>query len=167
MAELDPEIAQGIIEPVIRLMGEAAKLHEGYVVHTTGDGIFALFGAPISCLDHPLRAIHAALELQKSLRVYSAGLVKDGMSRIQCRVGINTGEVVVRVVDTGGTLEYLPIGHPINLASRLQSIAPPDAIVVGGLTRTLVDGYFQLQPMDTVFVKGLPDPIDAYLLNGV
>jgi class 3 adenylate cyclase len=167
LANLDPEIAQGVVEPVLRLMGEATRLHEGYVVHTTGDGIFALFGAPISCLDHPLRAIHAALELQKSLLIYSAALVKDGRSSIQCRVGINTGEVVVREVDTGGTLEYLPIGHPINLASRLQSIAPPGSIVIGGLTRKLVDGYFRLQPMDTVFVKGISDPIDAYLLNGV
>ena len=102
MEELDPEEARAIIDPALKLMIDAVRRYDGYVVQSTGDGVFALFGAPVAHEDHPQRALYAALRLQEELRRYSAKVVADGSSPIQGRVGINTGEVVVRSIQTGG-----------------------------------------------------------------
>jgi class 3 adenylate cyclase len=131
MADLDPEEARSIIDPALKLMIEAAHRYDGYVVQSTGDGIFALFGAPVAHEDHPQRALYAALRLQEELKRYSAKVVAEGSSPIQGRVGINTGEVVVRSITTGvGQTEYTPIGHTTNLASRMQTAAPVGSIAV-------------------------------------
>jgi class 3 adenylate cyclase len=99
--DLDPEEARAIVDPAIKLMIEAMQRYDGYIVQSTGDGIFALFGAPVAHEDHPQRALYAALRMQEELRRYSAKLVADGGNPLQCRVGINTGEVVVRTIATG------------------------------------------------------------------
>jgi class 3 adenylate cyclase len=96
MEDLDPEEARAIIDPALKLMMDAAHRYDGYVVQSTGDGIFALFGAPVAHEDHPQRALYAALRMQEELERYSAKIVAEGSSPIQGRVGINTGEVVVR-----------------------------------------------------------------------
>jgi len=96
MVDLDPEEARAIIDPALKLMIDAAHRYDGYVVQSTGDGIFALFGAPVAHEDHPQRALHAALRVQEELKHYSAKVLNEGGSPIQGRVGINTGEVVVR-----------------------------------------------------------------------
>ena len=101
MEDLDPEEARAIIDPALKLMIEAVRRYDGYVVQSTGDGIFALFGAPVAHEDHPQRALYAALRLQEELKRYSAKVVADGGTPIQGRVGINTGEVVVRSIQTG------------------------------------------------------------------
>jgi class 3 adenylate cyclase len=95
MEDLDPEHAHAIIDPALKLMIDAAHRYDGYVVQSTGDGIFALFGAPVAHEDHSQRALYAALRLQDATRAYSAKLVADGGNPLQCRIGINTGEVVV------------------------------------------------------------------------
>src|SRR5437764_8156214 len=111
MAELDPEEARGIIDPALKLMIEAVHRYDGYVVQSTGDGIFALFGAPVAHEDHPQRALFAALRLQDAIHRYSARLVADGCTPLEARVGINTGEVVVLTLTTAdGRAEYTPIG---------------------------------------------------------
>src|SRR5689334_2748060 len=131
MRDLDPEEARAIIDPVLHLMMEAVHRYGGYVAQSTGDGIFALFGAPVAHEDHPQRALYAALRMQEELKRYSAKVVADGSSPIQGRVGINTGEVVVRSIATGGGhVEYTPIGHTTNLASRMQTTAPVGSIAV-------------------------------------
>ena len=125
MEDLDPEEARALIDPALKLMIEAVRYYEGYLIQSTGDGIFVLFGAPIAREDHPQRALYAALRLQDSIRRYSAKLVAEGGTPLEARVGINTGEVVVRTLTTGdGHAEYAPIGHTANLASRMQAIAP-------------------------------------------
>jgi class 3 adenylate cyclase len=96
MAALDPEEARRIVDPALELMIEAVHRYDGYIVQSTGDGIFALFGAPLAHEDHPQRALYAALRMQEELRRYSGTVVTDGGNAIQCRVGANTGEVVVR-----------------------------------------------------------------------
>ena len=101
MADLDPEEARAIIDPALKLMIDAVRRYDGYVVQSTGDGIFALFGAPVAHEDHPQRALYAALRSQEELERYSAKVVADGSSPIQGRVGVNTGEVVVRSIQTG------------------------------------------------------------------
>ena len=129
--DLDPEQARAIVDPALKLMIDAVSRYDGYIVQSTGDGIFALFGAPVAHEDHPQRALYAALRVQEELRRYSAKLVADGGNPLQCRVGINTGEVVVRSIATGkGQAEYTPIGHTTNLASRMQAVAPVGSIAV-------------------------------------
>src|SRR5246500_5235931 len=107
MRDLDPEEARAIVDPVLHLMMEAVHRYGGYVAQSTGDGVFAIFGAPVAHEDHPQRALYAALRMQEELRRYSARLIADGSNPLQCRVGVNTGEVVVRSISTGsGHTEY-------------------------------------------------------------
>src|ERR1700682_4615910 len=148
MEDLDPEEARRIIDPALKLMINAAHRYDGYVVQSTGDGIFALFGAPVAHEDHPQRALYAALRLQEELERYSAKMLTEGGSPIQGRIGINTGEVVVRSITTGaGQTEYTPIGHTTNLASRIQLLAPIGSIAATEQVRKLCEGYFILKPL--------------------
>jgi class 3 adenylate cyclase len=101
LTAFDPEVARAMIDPALKVMIEAALRYDGFVVQSTGDGIFALFGAPAAYEDHPQRALYAALRLQEELRRYSAKVVAGGGIPIAARVGVNTGEVVVRNVETG------------------------------------------------------------------
>ena len=163
MEDLDPEQARAIVDPALKLMIGAVHRYDGYVVQSTGDGIFALFGAPVAHEDHPQRAVYAALRLQDELRRYSAGLRARGGSPIEARIGANTGEVVMRSILTGGGhSEYSPVGHTANLASRMQTIAPSGSIVVTEDTRGLVDGYFRMRPLGHVTLKGIATPLNAY-----
>ncbi len=168
MEDLDPEEARAIIDPALKLMMEAVRRYDGYIVQSTGDGIFALFGAPVAHEDHPQRALYAALRLQEATRRYSAKLVADGGTPLEARVGINTGEVVVRTLTTAdGHTEYTPIGHTANLASRMQVIAPTGSIAITEHTRRLVEGYFQLKSRGPSRVKGLAEPINVYEVTGL
>ena len=117
MEDLDPEEARAIIDPALKLMIDAAHRYDGYVVQSTGDGIFALFGAPVAHEDHPQRALYAALRMQEELRRYSAKVVADGGIPIRSRVGVNTGEVVVRSISTGA-------GIPSTRRSGIPPISP-------------------------------------------
>ena len=165
---LDPEEARAIVDPALKLMIDAVQRYDGYVVQSTGDGIFALFGAPLAHEDHPQRALYAALRMQEELRRYSTKLVADGGNPLQCRVGVNTGEVVVRSISTGGGhTEYTPIGHTTNLASRMQAVAPVGSIAVAEPTRTLCEGYFALKPLGPTKVKGVSEPVDVYEVMGL
>ena len=106
-------------------MIDAVHRYDGYIVQSTGDGIFALFGAPVAHEDHPQRALYAALRMQEELRRYAERLRAEGGTPLQARVGVNTGEVVVRSIQTGdGHAEYTPIGHSTGLAARMQALAP-------------------------------------------
>jgi class 3 adenylate cyclase len=168
MEDLDPEDARAIIDPALKLMMDAVHRYDGYVVQSTGDGIFALFGAPVAHEDHPQRALYAALRMQEELRRFSAKVVADGSTPIQGRVGINTGEVVVRSIQTGaGQVEYTPIGHTTNLASRMQTAAPVGSIAVSENTRRLCEGYFILKPLGATRVKGVSEPINVYEVTGL
>jgi len=169
MEDLDPEEARAIIDPALKLMIEAVRRYDGYVVQSTGDGIFALFGAPVAHEDHPQRALYAALRLQEELKRYSAKVLADGGTPIQGRVGVNTGEVVVRSITTGtGQTEYTPIGHTTNLASRMQTAAPVGSIAVSEATRNLCEGYSILRPLGaTTEVKGVSEPGKVYEVTGL
>lgn len=165
---LDPEEARAIVDPALRLMIEAVRRYDGYIVQSTGDGIFALFGAPIAHEDHPQRALYAALRMQTEMRQYSARLVADGGDPLQSRIGINTGEVVVRTISIGGgQTEYTPIGHTANLASRMQAVAPVGSIAVTESTRKLCEGYFSLKPLGPTKLKGLDEPVNVYEVTGI
>ena len=166
--DLDPEEARAIIDPALKLMIDAVRRYDGYVVQSTGDGIFALFGAPAAHEDHPQRALYAALRMQEELKRYSAKLVAEGGNPLQCRVGINTGEVVIRSITTGeGHTEYTPIGHTANLASRMQAVAPVGSIAVTEATRKMCEGYFILKPLGPTKVKGVSEPVNVYEVTGL
>jgi class 3 adenylate cyclase len=124
MEDLDPEEARAIVDPALKLMIDAVHRYGGYIVQSTGYGIFALFGAPVAHEDHPQRGLYAALRLQEQLSEYSNQLRNQGRLPLQARVGVNTGEVVVRSIHTGERhTEYTPIGHSISLAARMQVLA--------------------------------------------
>jgi class 3 adenylate cyclase len=166
--DLDPEEARAIVDPALKLMISEVRRYDGYVVQSTGDGIFALFGAPLAHEDHPQRALYAALRMQEELRRYSAKLVAEGGIPLQCRVGTTTGEVVVRSITTGESkTEYTPIGHTTNLASRMQAVAPVGSIAITEATRKLCEGYFVLKPLGPTRVKGVSEPVDVYEVTGL
>ena len=168
MEDLDPEEARAIIDPALRLMIDAVHRYDGYVVQSTGDGIFALLGAPVAHEDHPQRALYAALRMQEELKRYSARLREAGNLPIEGRVGVNTGEVVVRSITTGaGQTEYTPIGHTTNLASRMQALAPTGSIATTENTRKLCEGYFILKPLGPTRVKGVSEPVNVYEVTGL
>src|SRR6266404_7225019 len=115
--DLDPEEARRLVDPALKLMMDAVHRYEGYVAQSTGDGIFALFGAPVAHEDHPQRALHAARRMQDDLKRYADKLREQGQPPLSVRVGVNSGEVVVRSIQTGDArTEYTPIGHSISLA---------------------------------------------------
>ena len=165
---LDPEEARALIDPALKLMIDSVRHYDGYVVQSTGDGIFAMFGAPLAHEDHPQRALHAAIRMQDELKRYSTKLTADGGSPLQCRIGINTGEVVVRSLATReGHTEYTPIGHAANLASRMQAAAPPGSTAIAESTARLCEGYFTLRPMGPTIVKGVSEPVAVFEVVGI
>src|SRR5215475_11780010 len=166
--DIDPEEARAIIDPALGLMIDAVRRYDGYVVQSTGDGIFALFGAPVAREDHPQRTLYTAMRMQDEIRRYSARLRADGRPPIQLRAGANTGEVVVRAIETGAMhTEYTPIGHTVNLASRLQNIDNAGSTVISDSTRKLVEGYFALKPLGRAQVKGISEPINVHEVIGL
>jgi hypothetical protein len=116
--------------------------------------------------DHPQRAVHAALAMQQELRKYAEKLKRQERPPVEVRIGVNTGEVLLRTIHTGGHTEYVPVGHVTNLAARLQTIAPAGGIVIGDDTRRLVEDYFELQLLGPTVVKGINAPIYVYEVLG-
>ncbi len=167
MRDLDPEEARAIVDPALKLMIDAAHRYDGYVVQSTGDGIFALFGAPVAHEDHPQRALRAALAMRDALRRSGEELKKQGRSGVEVRIGINTGEVVLRMIHTGGHTEYTPVGHVANLAARMQGVAPAGGIVISEDTRRLVEGYFELRGLGKTEVKGVSEALSIYEVVGI
>jgi tetratricopeptide (TPR) repeat protein len=142
--------------------------YDGYIAQSTGDGIFALFGAPVAREDHPQLALYTALRIQQELRRYSAKLVEDGGMPIEARVGASTGEVVMRSISTGGGhFEYTAIGHTTNLAARMQAVAPSGSIAISEQTRKFVEGYFELKSLGPTRVKGVSEPANVYEVTGL
>jgi class 3 adenylate cyclase/predicted ATPase len=160
---LDPEEARAIIDPALQLMMDAVHRYEGYVAQALGDGIFALFGAPIAHEDHPQRALYAALRMQEDMRRYSDQVrLKHGVP-LAMRVGINTGEVVVRSIRKDDLhTDYVPVGHSTNLAARMEQMATPGSILVTAYTYQLTEGYFAFKALGQTQIKGMDEPLAVY-----
>jgi class 3 adenylate cyclase len=168
LESLDPEDARAIVDPALKLMMDVVHRFDGYLVQSTGDGIFALFGAPVAHEDHPQRALYAALRIQDEMSRYAAKLREAGHTPIEARVGVNTGEVVVRSIRTGeGHTEYTPIGHSISLASRMQVLAPVGSIAATEQIRNLCEGYFQFRSLGPTRVKGVHEPVNVFEVTGL
>ncbi|MCY1254236.1 TOMM system kinase/cyclase fusion protein [compost metagenome] len=164
----DPEEAHRLITPVIELMMEAVHSYEGYVAKSLGDGILALFGAPIAHEDHAQRALYAALRMQEAIRLHSNQLrLEQGIS-LQIRVGIHTGEVVVRSIRMDDLhTDYDPVGHTIHIASRMETMAELSSVLVSESTHKLAEGYFEFKSLGAAQVKGIPKPLAIYELLGL
>jgi class 3 adenylate cyclase len=166
--DLDPEEARALVDPALALMMDAVHRYEGYVAQSTGDGIFAFFGAPIAHEDHPQRALYAALRMQEDLKRYADKLRLDKGRNVEIRVGINTGDVVLRSIRKDDLrTEYTPISHSTSLASRMEGLAPGGSIVVSEQTYKLTDGYFEFKPLGAARIKGVSEPVNIYEVLGV
>jgi predicted ATPase/class 3 adenylate cyclase len=164
---LDPEEARSIIDPALQLMMEAVHRYEGYVAQALGDGIFALFGAPLAHEDHPQRALYAALRMQEDMRRCGDTLRTKGYPPLLMRVGVNTGEVVVRSIRKDDLhTDYVPVGHSTNLAARMEQLAAPSSILVTEQTHRLTDGYFAFKDLGKTQIKGVEEPLHVYEVLG-
>src|SRR5262249_30835973 len=165
---LDPEEARAIIDPALQLMMDAVHGYDGYVAQALGDGIFALFGAPIAHEDHPQRALYAALRMQDEMRRYSDQVRLKGGVPLYLRVGVNTGEVVVRSIRKDDLhTDYVPVGHSTNLAARMEQMATPGSILVTAHTHKLTAGYFEFKALGAAEIKGVEALLHIYEVVGV
>jgi class 3 adenylate cyclase/predicted ATPase len=166
--DLDPEAARRLIDPALQLMMDAVHRYEGFVVQPTGDGIFALFGAPIAHEDHPQRALFAALLMQQESKRYAEQLRREQGLNLQIRVGVNTGEVVLRAIRKDDLhTDYTPVGHSIHLAARMEGLASGGAIVISEHTYKLIEGYFECKALGAAKVKGVTEPVPIYEVLGI
>ena len=166
LADRDPEEARKLLDPVLERMMEAVHRYEGTVNQVMGDGIMALFGAPLAHEDHAVRACYAALRMQESVTQYAEGVFRSHGVPIQIRVGLNSGEVVVRAIGSDLHMDYTAVGQTTHLAARMEQMATPGTILLAPATLQLAEGYVQVAARGPVAVKGLPDPVEIYALTG-
>ncbi len=166
LADRDPEEARAILDPVLERMMEAVHRYEGTVNQVMGDGIMALFGAPLAHEDHAVRACYAALQMQEAIRRYGDEVWRSQNVRIQIRVGLNSGEVVVRSIGSDLRMDYTAVGQTTHLAARMEQLATPGSILLAPNTLQLVEGYVQVRSLGSVQVKGLTEPVEVYELIG-
>ncbi len=166
LADRDPEDARKLLDPVLELMMDAVHRYEGTVNQVMGDGIMALFGAPLAHEDHAVRACYAALRMQEAVTQYAEGIFRSHGVPIQIRVGLNSGEVVVRAIGSDLHMDYTAVGQTTHLAARMEQMATPGTILLAPATLRLAEGYVQVASRGPVAVKGLPDPVEIYALIG-
>jgi len=166
LADRDPEEARQLLDPVLERMMAAVHRYEGTVNQVMGDGIMALFGAPIAHEDHAVRACYAALAMQEAIRHYSEEVRRGHGLEVQIRVGLNSGEVVVRAIGNDLHMDYSAIGQTTHLAARMEQLAPPGTIRLTAETLRLAAGWVQVTPLGPVPVKGLPEPVEVSELVG-
>ena len=166
LADRDPEEARQLLDPVLERLMAAVHRYEGTVNQVLGDGIMALFGAPLAHEDHAVRACYAALAMQEAIQRYAAEVRRAHGIEVQIRVGINSGEVVVRAIGNDLHMDYSAIGQTTHLAARMEQFAPPGSIRLTAETLRLAEGLVQVTALGPVPVKGLPDPVDVFELVG-
>ena len=166
LADRDPEEARKLLDPVLERMMEAVHRYEGTVNQVMGDGIMALFGAPLAHEDHAVRACYAALRMQESLKRYADDTRRAHGVEVQIRVGLNSGEVVVRSVGSDLRMDYTAVGQTTHLAARMEQLAPPGTVRLTAETLRLAEGYVEVRSLGPIPVKGLPDPIEIFELTG-
>jgi class 3 adenylate cyclase len=166
MTDRDPGEALKLLDPVLERMMEAVHHYEGTVNQVMGDGIMALFGAPIGHEDHAVRACYAALRMQRRVNLYADEIQQQGGTPVHIRVGINSGEVVVRAIGSDLHMDYTAVGQTTHLAARMEQMAKPGSTLVTGDTLKLAEGYVQVRPLGAIPVKGLEAPTPVYELTG-
>src|SRR5262245_65784806 len=166
LADRDPEEARKILDPVLEHMMEAVHRYEGTVNQVMGDGIMALFGAPVAHEDHAVRACYAALRMEESVKKYSEEVRRSHGAVVKMRVGLNSGEVVVRSIGSDLHMDYTAVGQTTHLAARMEQLADPGAIVITAETLALVEDFVAVKSLGPVPVKGLADAVEVYEMTG-
>jgi class 3 adenylate cyclase len=166
LADRDPEEARRILDPVLERLMAAVHRYEGTVNQVMGDGIMALFGAPLAHEDHAVRACYAALAMQEAMRRYSAEVRRTHGVEVQIRVGLNSGEVVVRAIGNDLHMDYSAIGQTTHMAARMEQLATPGSIRLTAETLRLAEGLIQVTALGPVPVRGLADPVEVFELVG-
>jgi len=166
LADRDPEEARKLLDPVLERMMEAVHRYEGTVNQVMGDGIMALFGAPVAHEDHAVRACYAALRMQELVKGYAEQAFRTHGVAVRIRVGLNSGEVVVRSIRSDLRMDYSAVGQTTHLAARMEQLAPPDAIWITADTFRLAENFVQVQPLGPVPVQGLDTPVEVFNVIG-
>ena len=166
LADRDPEEARRLLDPVLERMMEAVHLFEGTVNQVMGDGIMALFGAPLAHEDHAVRACYAALRMQELVKRYAEDARRTQGVNVQIRVGLNSGEVVVRAIGSDLRMDYTAVGQTTHLAARMEQFASAGSILLTASTLELVDGYVAVAALGPVPVKGLAAAVEVYEVTG-
>ena len=166
LADRDPEEARKLLDPVLERMMESVHRYEGTVNQVMGDGIMALFGAPVAHEDHAVRACYAALQMQELVKAYADQAFRTHGITVRIRVGLNSGEVLVRSIRSDLRLDYSAVGQTTHLAARMEQLAPPGTVWMTAQTLRLVESFVQVQPLGPVPVHGLDAPIEVFELIG-
>src|SRR5216117_3134940 len=166
LADRDPEEARKLLDPVLEQMMEAVHRFEGTVNQVMGDGIMALFGAPLAHEDHAVRACYAALRMQDSIEALSEELRQTHGLPVRIRVGLNSGEVVVRSVGSDLRMDYTAVGQSTHLAARMEQLATPGQTLLTEDTLRLSEGFVAVKSLGPVPIKGLTAPLTIYELTG-
>ncbi len=164
--DLDPEDAQKLLDPAIHIMMNAIHQFEGTVNQVLGDGVMSIFGAPLAHEDHAARACYAAFAMQAAMQPYADEMFRSHGITIQIRVGLNSGEVVVRTIGNDLHMDYSAVGQTTHLASRMEQLAAPGSITLTGATLRLVEGLVRVNERGPVPVKGMTEPVEVYELTG-
>jgi class 3 adenylate cyclase/tetratricopeptide (TPR) repeat protein len=162
LAERDPEDARQLLDPVLERMMAAVHRYEGTVNQVMGDGIMALFGAPIAHEDHAVRACYAALRMQETVKHYAAEVQRTQGVPIHIRIGLNAGEVVVRAIGSDLHMDYTAVGQTTHLAARMEQMAMPGSTLITAAVLALAEGFIAVKPLGPVPVKGLAAPVEVY-----
>ncbi|MBI2204109.1 MAG: AAA family ATPase [Candidatus Rokubacteria bacterium] len=163
---LDPETMHELMNKMLGLMAEAVHRFDGTVNQFLGDGLMALFGAPVALEDHALRAAQAALTILETIAGYSEQLRREREVEIRLRIGLNTGLVVVGRIGDDLRMDYTAVGDVTNLAARMQSLAEPGTILVTEGTHRLIEGYVRSEPLGRLSIKGRDEPVSAFRITG-
>jgi class 3 adenylate cyclase len=163
---LDPEAAQQLLDPALHRMMDAVHRFEGTVNQVLGDGLMALFGAPVAHEDHAVRACYAALAMQAAMRRYAEDVRRSHGLEVQIRVGLNSGEVVVRAIGNDLHMDYSAVGQTTHLAARMEQLATPGSIRLTAATLRLAEGLVQVNALGPVPVRGLTEPVEVFELVG-
>src|SRR5262249_43925859 len=166
LADRDPEEARKLLDPVLERMMGAVHRYEGTVNQVMGDGIMALFGAPIAHEDHAVRACYAALRMRESVKRYAEEVHRTMGVPLHIRVGRNSGEVVVRSIGSDLHMDYTAVGQTTHLAARLEQMAMPGSILIAPETLNLAEGYVLVKPLGERPVKGLDTPVEVFEVVG-
>jgi class 3 adenylate cyclase/tetratricopeptide (TPR) repeat protein len=166
LADRDPEEARAILDPVLERMMEAVHRYEGTVNQVLGDGIMALFGAPLAHEDHAVRACYAALRMQDSVKQYAEAVRWKLGLPLQIRVGLNSGEVVVRSIGSDLRMDYTAVGQTTHVAARMEQVATPGSVLLAPDTLRLTEGYVQVKALGQMEIKGLAEPVEVHELLG-
>ncbi|MEN8160236.1 MAG: adenylate/guanylate cyclase domain-containing protein, partial [Myxococcota bacterium] len=165
--QLDPEVWHGILDHFFEILTEGVHRFEGTVNQYTGDGIMALFGAPIAHEDHAHRACYAALHLAQALKDYADALRVEHGLNFSVRMGINSGDVVVGRIGDDLRMDYTAQGHTVGLAQRMEALADSGRAMLAEATIDLVQGYFALRDLGAMNVKGVDTPVRVAELEGL